>query len=271
MRVFRQPENLRLPLYYEMKIVFIVWLTLPKYQGAAVIYGRLIHPYFCRFEDDIDGHLQDVQLKASRHIRSLTTTVATEVVRAVTRQGTSMKEQLLAQAIRLTAAEQAEPEVPPRRRRLSASGSRAAALRDEVDAGAGPSDAGDASGSSSGADDPMDADGAAAEEEMLVAFRTLLRAGIHVPVRQEGEAAACSRRIRLEPGSACTLLVTSARSNASERPVQYHVFSVERPKKGRADPLQLHTQFGRLELHLTPQEGETLYEGFRMMTSDDTE
>lgn len=60
-----------LPLYYEAKIVFIAWLTLPQFQGATVIYKKLIEPALTTYEQDIDSGITAARERASHHVRQL--------------------------------------------------------------------------------------------------------------------------------------------------------------------------------------------------------
>ena len=57
----------------EIKLLFILWLTLPQFQGAYRIYILILKPYFEQYENRIDSQLssiaQQVKLKANRHIQ----------------------------------------------------------------------------------------------------------------------------------------------------------------------------------------------------------
>jgi hypothetical protein len=76
------------PLYSEAKLLILIWLALPKFQGAARLYHMFIQPSFTRYESQIDGKLEEVHVHASRHARKVTAHIATEAIRAV-RQSTS--------------------------------------------------------------------------------------------------------------------------------------------------------------------------------------
>lgn len=49
-----------LPLYYPFKFTFILWLSLPKFKGADVIYQKLIVPTFKQQESAVDDALRKV-------------------------------------------------------------------------------------------------------------------------------------------------------------------------------------------------------------------
>jgi receptor expression-enhancing protein 1/2/3/4 len=46
-----------LPFYYELKILFLVWLLLPATKGASVLYRKVIHPNMIKNEKEIDGYV----------------------------------------------------------------------------------------------------------------------------------------------------------------------------------------------------------------------
>ncbi|ODN04409.1 hypothetical protein Ocin01_02273 [Orchesella cincta] len=54
-----------LPFYYELKILFILWMLSPTTRGGSVLYRRVIHPMFTRHEHEIDAYLADFKLHAS--------------------------------------------------------------------------------------------------------------------------------------------------------------------------------------------------------------
>ena len=43
-----------LPFYYEVKILFVVWLLSPYTKGASVLYRKFIHPTLNAHEEEID-------------------------------------------------------------------------------------------------------------------------------------------------------------------------------------------------------------------------
>ena len=50
-----------LPFYYEVKVVFLLYLVCPVTMGAGVIYRRWLHPLLCTKEEEIDLLLESVQ------------------------------------------------------------------------------------------------------------------------------------------------------------------------------------------------------------------
>jgi len=42
------------PIYYLLKLVFILWLALPRYQGANVVFNKVINPILSSYEKSID-------------------------------------------------------------------------------------------------------------------------------------------------------------------------------------------------------------------------
>lgn len=58
-------------------------------QGASQIYRRLLHPYLDKYEGDIDHGLEEMRAGATRKIQSLGASAASEIAKAVTRQGST--------------------------------------------------------------------------------------------------------------------------------------------------------------------------------------
>ncbi|CAB4396942.1 receptor expression enhancing protein 3 [Rhizophagus irregularis] len=53
------------PFYYEMKILFILWLILPQTRGAAYLYDNYIDPTLTFHQKEIDSTLGMAQEKAT--------------------------------------------------------------------------------------------------------------------------------------------------------------------------------------------------------------
>ncbi|XP_076856132.1 receptor expression-enhancing protein 3 isoform X2 [Brachyhypopomus gauderio] len=45
------------PLYYEIKIAFVIWLLSPYTRGASLIYRKILHPLLTSKERDIDDYI----------------------------------------------------------------------------------------------------------------------------------------------------------------------------------------------------------------------
>ncbi|KAF9973613.1 hypothetical protein BGZ73_003135 [Actinomortierella ambigua] len=52
------------PFYYDIKMLFVLWMVLPQTQGSLYIYQVFVEPYLISHEQDIDKKLQDVQKQA---------------------------------------------------------------------------------------------------------------------------------------------------------------------------------------------------------------
>jgi len=46
-----------IPLYYELKIVFVIWLVLPSTKGSYYVYKQFVHGWLNEHEPDIDDAL----------------------------------------------------------------------------------------------------------------------------------------------------------------------------------------------------------------------
>lgn len=53
------------PFYYELKILFIIWLLSPTTRGGSTVYRRFIHPFFTRHESEIDSYIAEFKLRTS--------------------------------------------------------------------------------------------------------------------------------------------------------------------------------------------------------------
>ncbi|KAF9348104.1 hypothetical protein BGX26_000443 [Mortierella sp. AD094] len=52
------------PFYYEIKLVFVLWMILPQTQGSIYLYQAFVDPYLAQHENDIDKALKDMQKQA---------------------------------------------------------------------------------------------------------------------------------------------------------------------------------------------------------------
>ncbi|KAA0711017.1 Receptor expression-enhancing protein 3 [Triplophysa tibetana] len=52
------------PLYYELKVAFVIWLLSPYTRGASLIYRKFLHPMLASKERDIDDYLVQAKEKS---------------------------------------------------------------------------------------------------------------------------------------------------------------------------------------------------------------
>ena len=52
----------RVPFYYEVKVVFVIWLLSPYTQGSSVLYRKFIHPTLAKRENEIDDMISKVMI-----------------------------------------------------------------------------------------------------------------------------------------------------------------------------------------------------------------
>ena len=50
-----------IPFYSEMKILVLLYLSLPLTRGSGVVYRRWVHPLLCSREEEIDKMLEALQ------------------------------------------------------------------------------------------------------------------------------------------------------------------------------------------------------------------
>ncbi|XP_065176132.1 receptor expression-enhancing protein 2-like [Sycon ciliatum] len=46
------------PLYYEIKILFLIWLLAPATKGSSILYRKFVHPYLMKNEREIDNYIE---------------------------------------------------------------------------------------------------------------------------------------------------------------------------------------------------------------------
>jgi hypothetical protein len=82
-----------IPLYYPLKLAFIIWLQLPSTKGASKIYHAFIQPNLKRHEGRVDDALVQAQSFASQSVQDIRTrgvaAWGTDVIRRVQSRGGS--------------------------------------------------------------------------------------------------------------------------------------------------------------------------------------
>ncbi|KAG0100587.1 receptor accessory protein 4 [Podila epicladia] len=53
-----------LPFYYEIKLLFVLWMILPQTQGSIFLYQAFVEPYLNQHEHEIDQTLKNIQKQA---------------------------------------------------------------------------------------------------------------------------------------------------------------------------------------------------------------
>ncbi|CAM9409834.1 unnamed protein product [Chrysoparadoxa australica] len=207
-----------LPLYYELKLAFLIWLTLPRYQGASWLYNTYLVHHLIKYEDHIDGGLEEVQLRAGRHLRSITSGLASEALKAVTTAGASGGGAAVISQIMQTyvASDPSAPDGTP-------------TLAPAMMARAG-------SNESTGV-----------PEEVLVDTLLLLEKGLYVPVRREGERSPSQHLVRLLDENLLLLLPPQTSINSASTGGEH--FTIRQAFGADMGVVAL-TDRGLLELHV---------------------
>lgn len=79
-----------LPFYYELKIIFIIWLLSPATQGSKIIYKKIVHRQLAKHEEEIDTYIEQASDKgysALLEIGSRGLSYATNVVLTTAMKG----------------------------------------------------------------------------------------------------------------------------------------------------------------------------------------
>ena len=62
----------RFPFYYELKIIFLIWLISPVSRGSlgsSLLYRKLVHPNLMKREDEIDRWMGRVQVRPNLSLK----------------------------------------------------------------------------------------------------------------------------------------------------------------------------------------------------------
>ncbi|KAJ8659930.1 hypothetical protein O0I10_004523 [Lichtheimia ornata] len=62
------------PMFYLIKTLFVLWLALPQFRGAEVLYGRFLRPYLLNAQSDIDKHAEQLRQKVGEAVSDITST-----------------------------------------------------------------------------------------------------------------------------------------------------------------------------------------------------
>ncbi|XP_065557283.1 receptor expression-enhancing protein 2-like isoform X2 [Artemia franciscana] len=78
------------PLYYECKMIIVLWLLLPATQGSSFLYRRFVHPMLTNREKDIDeflGQAKDRSYRAALDLASRGVNYATQLIMTTALRG----------------------------------------------------------------------------------------------------------------------------------------------------------------------------------------
>lgn len=59
------------PFYYELKIMFVIWLLSPWTKGASILYRKWVHPTLSKHEREIDATLEHVKNESYNQVVNL--------------------------------------------------------------------------------------------------------------------------------------------------------------------------------------------------------
>ncbi|ORZ03070.1 TB2/DP1, HVA22 family-domain-containing protein [Syncephalastrum racemosum] len=57
-----------IPFYYEVKLVLLLWITLPQTKGSVVVYADMLEPFLISHENQIDKTLNRIQTSTKQTI-----------------------------------------------------------------------------------------------------------------------------------------------------------------------------------------------------------
>ncbi|CAM9659130.1 unnamed protein product [Ascophyllum nodosum] len=260
------------PFYFEAKIVLIVWLTLPRYQGASQIYQRFLHPYLEQYEGDIDTGLEEMRIQATRRIQSLGASAATEIAKAVKRQGFSAKDQLFTRMLGMAAAVGASTDVADDSSVGQSSPSHDTIPEHEAGHGQRPGRRDERGATKEGTGkEEEEQEIAAANATMLLDFTEVMKGGLFVEARSGEDAYErwLPREIRMVEGNNFCMLHAEGmdvESDSEEREEERFKVLAVAPAKTDRSLLLLLTDQGSMELSLPGgDDRDTLLAGFELL------
>ncbi|KAF9336505.1 ER membrane protein DP1/Yop1 [Podila minutissima] len=53
------------PFYFFLKTVFLLWLMVPSFNGAATIYNRVLRPFLLQHKEEIDSSYSNLKAKVA--------------------------------------------------------------------------------------------------------------------------------------------------------------------------------------------------------------
>ena len=56
----------RIPFYYTIKLAFLIWLFMPNFKGAVVIYNLVVGPLFRKYESKFDKGVDKIIRKGEK-------------------------------------------------------------------------------------------------------------------------------------------------------------------------------------------------------------
>lgn len=62
-----------MPFYYELKIIFVLWMLSPMTQGSSFLFKKFVHPQLARREKDIDEMIEQASKQSYSTLMSLGT------------------------------------------------------------------------------------------------------------------------------------------------------------------------------------------------------
>ncbi|KAI7864442.1 TB2/DP1, HVA22 family-domain-containing protein [Spinellus fusiger] len=66
------------PFYYLFKTLFILWLALPQFRGAEILYARSLRPFLLNAQSDIDHHTDSIRSKVGNFASELSQSASTK-------------------------------------------------------------------------------------------------------------------------------------------------------------------------------------------------
>ncbi|CAH1990416.1 unnamed protein product [Acanthoscelides obtectus] len=59
------------PFYYEIKIIFVIWLLSPATKGSSILYRKFVHPMLSSKEQEIDEYISKAKEQSYKQVLDL--------------------------------------------------------------------------------------------------------------------------------------------------------------------------------------------------------
>nr|CAI5841513.1 unnamed protein product [Callosobruchus analis] len=82
------------PFYYEIKIIFVIWLLSPATKGSSILYRKFVHPMLSSKEQEIDEYISKAKEQSYKQVLDLGSKGVTALMQTALKGGGGIVNQL---------------------------------------------------------------------------------------------------------------------------------------------------------------------------------
>ncbi|CAH1990413.1 unnamed protein product [Acanthoscelides obtectus] len=82
------------PFYYEIKIIFVIWLLSPATKGSSILYRKFVHPMLSSKEQEIDEYISKAKEQSYKQVLDLGSKGVTALMQTALKSGGGIVNQL---------------------------------------------------------------------------------------------------------------------------------------------------------------------------------